>query len=684
MRIVPDSSVTFYSGVDVIPGEQHIAFQTESERNTYYQSKIAAQYTSTTMVRKGKEGSLFIDANVVSPAVMFTCNYLSFVNPSWGNKTFFGFILDCDYMNNETIVVKWAIDKFESWRFDAQYDEMTIERQHLSQADYLKNPYDPSVLEHRTAENLPINGDTEKPYYSIGDNGDGVFVGERLCEELGVDNTLGVLITFCDMDLASKDTGQTAPNTPSQKLYDLIGDVFSWGGNTSFTVMSPSLYSYYLGTHPAGSARPLAGSRFVFDQQVWSLGGHTIYPLGGSRIIPPITYVFIDGGLNPTSETTEAPALMGKFLDWFTTNGLTESIIGIYPLTAGMALFSGARYESPFYIGMNSAIGQQVRNKKLDLYPFTYYRLVAPNGDIKELKIEDFHDIQEDASDTCKIAITFDAVDAPTLTAAPINYKVDGISPHALTTNANVLESIVFGQFPTLPYVISGWESQRAAIANGFIANNTLDFGYQQELEQIGIYKQYVGLGSLIGEGAVESIATQNLTPLLSKSADFIFGGATADVNKQIIGNRWDQSQEAYDVALGKKDTAIDKNFEFTRPAYAQNKYLRSNGAGFSNFLDMAFCDILMLRVSLNPDILEKYDKYFDRYGLASGDIGIPRVINYMNGSTTASEIPQWTQDSTTFVKTANCIVKNVPMPVADAIAQMFNSGIRFYKPVGT
>ena len=673
MRIVPDSQVTFYANVDIVPGEQHLAPQSENDRNAYFAGKVAATYTNTSMVRK--DGTLLIDASVISPTTLFGCNYLSFVNPSWGNKRFYGFIVDVDYMNNETMVVKWTLDEFESWRYEAQYDEMTIERESISYADSLKNPYDPSILEMRTTETLPIGEDTEKPYYTIGSgaNDDGVFIGERICEELNVSNTLGLLITFCDIDLKSLDAATPAGSSaPSLVLESIMTGIASITGSpTSFSIMSPATYKYFASI--SGHTPPT--SRYAFNSSVWG----QMYPLACSRITPPINYIYLDGAITPTSENSDV--IIGKLaqlLEWFTQNSLTESIIGMYPLTAGMVLFSGSRGSDPYYIGVKTAASQNVRNKKLDLFPFSYYRLIGPNGDIKELKSENFLDAQEDETDPAavKVAVAFDGVDTPSLVAAPVNYKMGGISPHAQTTNANTLEAIIFSQFPTLPYVISGWESQKAAIANSIIANNTTEFGYQQELAQLDVYNQRVQAGLESAE-AVKSGVSLDALGTVKHGWNAVAGQAGADINQQILNNRWAQSEEAYDVLLGKEDTAIDENFKFARPAFAQNRYHRSNGAGFTNFMDIAYCDLLLLKVSLNPDILAKYDDYFDRYGYTSGRIGIPRVINFMNGVTTPADVPNWINNKS-YVKTANCTVRNVPMPVAQAIEQMFNAGIRF------
>lgn len=670
MRIVPDSQVIFYANVDIVPGEQHLAPQSENDRNAYFASKVAATYTNTSMVRK--DGTLLIDASVISPATLFGCNYLSFVNPSWGNKRFYGFIVDVDYMNNETMIVKWTLDEFESWRYEAQYDEMTIERESISYGDSLKNPYDPSILEMRTVESLPVGKDVEKPYYNIGTgaNDDGAFIGDAICAYKGLDNKLGYLFCFSDLDLKSLDTGHTSPDLPSERLFSIMASAFAIR-DPNFNVMSPSLFAYWKTQHPSSTMT----EGWFYDNTTWG----NARPLKCSRIIAPITYIFLDDCV-----AVNTNQVLGMLLSWFTDNSQTDNIIGIYPITTGMAFYTGESAESePYYIAIANAAGQNVRNKKLDLYPFSYLRVIAPNGDTKELRIENFHDVQVDETNDCLLAVACDAIDGPTTVVAPVNYELNGISA-ASGANANTLEALVFSQFPTLPYIISGWESQRAAFANSIIANNTTEYGYQQELEQLGVYKQYLEVFGDMNEAVLAmpvSGTAMNfigmLSSALSKGVGGVMKGAGGDINQQILNNRWAMAEDAYDVALGKKDTAIDNNFKYTRPAYAHNKYYKSNGVGLTNFMDISFADILCMRVSLNPEVLAEYDDYFDRYGYASGRIGIPRVINFMNGVTTPADVPNWINNKS-YVKTANCTVRNVPIPVAQAIEQMFNAGIRF------
>lgn len=680
MVITPSSTVTFCKQVDIVPGETQIAFKTPQEQSTYFEGKSYYTYNDTTMVRK--DGTLRVGVSQdFSPEDALDCNYLYFVNRAWGNKTFYGFITDVEYLNNDTMSISWVLDIFQSWMFQLEFDDMTIEREHMNAEDYqasIDNPYNPDLFMNRTAEQLPIGHDSEKPCYEIGLNGeDGVFIGERLCNELGITNRAGVLIAFCDMNLAAKDSAYTTQaDKPGYKLFQILEGADRFSNMASFSVLSPATYAYF-----HNNFTPTITSRYVYDNTVWG----QMIPGAGSRIQAPINYFFVDGGLTPQADIDGSTEQVSEILNWFATQGLQDSIIGMYPITTGMALFSGASYGAPFTVGLPTASFQDVHNTKLDLYPFTYYRLIAPNGDVKELRIEDFKDAQ-DSDSYCNLCVNMDIVGTPSLTVAPSAYRMTGMSPHDLPADANVMEALVFTQFPTLPYVIDGWKSQQAAIANDLIANRTTLTQYEMGQEQIGIYKSY--LDSIFGSGTeafggAESISLGNslgYAQLFKGGADAILGVQGGGLRQDALNLKANMLDDAAKVFTGNEDNAVYDNFKFTKPAYAQNQYYMSNGNGLSNFQHMSFSDVIFMRVSLNPSILEKYDQYFDRYGLASGRIGIPYICNYIQNQSGASLLPHWTDDNTTFVKTANCTCKGVPKPVMDAVNAMFNSGVRFLK----
>ena len=176
MKITPQSTITLYSGVD-IGTEQQLAFSSKAKQAAYFASKVKKAYVNCTVV-KDKIGVLKVAIKPVGQAGtgeitgvdLATCNYMSFVNPSFDNKTIYCYIVDYEYVNNETAFIYYTIDYWQTWCFDCSYHDMFIDREHLSQDSWTKveaNPYRDDIPEMVTAEPLPTPMGYEKPFYQI-------------------------------------------------------------------------------------------------------------------------------------------------------------------------------------------------------------------------------------------------------------------------------------------------------------------------------------------------------------------------------------------------------------------------------------------------------------------------------------------------------------------------------------
>jgi len=694
MRIVPDSNITLYTGVDIDNDEQ-LVFSSLANQTAYFTAHKHPQggYTPCTVVRKN--GLLRVEKSM---AIVSACNYISFVNPigTWGdNKTIYARIVDYEYVNNECTEIAYVIDYWQTWMFDVTFQDMYIEREHLSQADWEKaetNPYDPTIMEFRTNEALAFGKDVEKPYYSFGTTSDkdGVYCGDAVCAALNIPNRFGVLIAFSDIDFDKTDANYSAgTTTPSAEFAQLLHNLQIAGSSSqpvSFYKLSYAVYEKLNTKFPSLIATQ------IFRGDAWDIDidgtTYNIYP-GASNLKPPISYIYIDGGAAPASEFETATEDVSKIMGWFTRNAL-DSVIGIYPLPSGLALLCGSVYSLPIGASLPTAIGQSVVNKKLDLYPYSYYRLIAPNGDIKELRIEDFKTAQDSAS-PCQVGLSLDIVEKPNLIIAPANYKAEGASPHNLTANLNVREGLIFSQFPTLPYAIDAYTAQIAAVSNSIIGNNTVQ--YQNELglrsEQLndvtitnsagaGANAVMTGVGMATGQGT-----RGNFKPALTSMRTAMLN---EQYNRPILENEARMSEDAYRAKLGSSNegnNAIYDNFKYTKAAYATAIYNQINGDGVTNFNYNSFVDILFMRVALHPTILAQYDNYFTHYGYTSGRCGIPRVVNYSRGVSTNTQVPHWltvNNKLTTYIKTRDCKVVHSMLPVAQFIKAMFDGGVRMIK----
>lgn len=66
----------------------------------------------------------------ISPDDALGCNYMAFRNTSFGNKMFYAFITDVEYVNNETSLITYSIDVLQTYFFDVNILPSYIEREH--------------------------------------------------------------------------------------------------------------------------------------------------------------------------------------------------------------------------------------------------------------------------------------------------------------------------------------------------------------------------------------------------------------------------------------------------------------------------------------------------------------------------------------------------------------------------
>lgn len=688
MRLTPNSTINLYRGVEIDNGEQ-LAFSSRANQIAYFQSKLVRAYAPCTMIRKRGSVRVEISGNVVS-----TCNYISFVNPDFDNKTIYARIIDYDYVNNECTEITYVIDYWQTWMFDVQFEDMYIEREHLSQEDFNKseiNPYDPTIFEFRTLENLPISQDIEKLYYDFGfDNTkDGIYCSQALANDYSINNDFGMLIILSEFDLAKLDSGYQPSSFPSAKFVDELLRIQTIGASSypvSFYKLSDGIYNYLHTNYSTSITSPLyRGSKWINDPNLGPLEPFT----GGLKT--PLSYIYVDCGASANSDNSSPVEVVNKIITWLTTEEFINNIVGFYAVPSAMALFAGNAVVdgSPIQVIHKTAKNQNVVNKKLDLYPFSYYRLITPNGDVKELKIEDFQSAQN-GDDECRVGVTLDIIEKPNLIVAPLNYKVSGCSPRS-NFNMNVREGVIFTQFPMMPLNIDSFLAQIAAVSTSIIGNNTTDYGYTIEEKQLNSYSKLWDIGKSIGGFVGNAVNTMNgtnigagaITNLVSQFGDITLAGADYDINKQRIKNEFTMSEDAYKTLAGDRDNAVYANYQCTKPAFACNYYHPMNGDGVINYNQYNFMDVIFMRVSINPTILQAYDQYFTNYGYSSGRCGIPRIINYIHDSAVDSELPSWlmlNNKEITYIKTLNCKITYAMLPVADAIKSMFDSGVRMIK----
>lgn len=81
----------------------------------------------------------FIKVNASINKLYFT-NYVSFQNPEFGNKVFYGFITKLEYVNNALTNAYFELDVFQTWKFDVTFKQSFVEREHTTMFDSNNKP----------------------------------------------------------------------------------------------------------------------------------------------------------------------------------------------------------------------------------------------------------------------------------------------------------------------------------------------------------------------------------------------------------------------------------------------------------------------------------------------------------------------------------------------------------------
>lgn len=131
-----ESSVTFYRNVnlDRTSGNTYY-FATRAAQTSFFNSKIYTTVTGTSYLR---ENAMAI--RVYQPiGEMLKCDYLSFKNPQYENKTFYCFITGVNYINDRCTEINYEIDMIQTWLLDCSFKSCMIERNHTATDNLFEN-----------------------------------------------------------------------------------------------------------------------------------------------------------------------------------------------------------------------------------------------------------------------------------------------------------------------------------------------------------------------------------------------------------------------------------------------------------------------------------------------------------------------------------------------------------------
>lgn len=127
-HIAPNTDVKLYANVPLTPEYANtISFDGQgiAGQQAYFETKL--KYSLSNFSYQRKTGSITVNLPIEQ---VIKCNYMSYKNASFENKTFYAFIINCEYVSNNVTEILFEEDIMQTWLFDYRSRECFIVRQH--------------------------------------------------------------------------------------------------------------------------------------------------------------------------------------------------------------------------------------------------------------------------------------------------------------------------------------------------------------------------------------------------------------------------------------------------------------------------------------------------------------------------------------------------------------------------
>ena len=126
MEIIPTNEVCLLKNIPFCINYQDIIlFDNIQAQQNYFNSQPKINIENVTYVRNN--GSIKVAYN---REAILDYNYMSFKNSNYGDKIFYAFITDVQYINPNTSMIFFSIDEWQTWCFTLTFKPCFIERKH--------------------------------------------------------------------------------------------------------------------------------------------------------------------------------------------------------------------------------------------------------------------------------------------------------------------------------------------------------------------------------------------------------------------------------------------------------------------------------------------------------------------------------------------------------------------------
>lgn len=301
--MTPNTSLYICRGIPWNSDYSHVRlFASANAANTYIISKAAYTKTQYSYISKSKQ------IRVDGMADQYRdCNYIAWKNTGYSNKWFYGFITDVVYLADNTCLISFEYDIFQTWFYDTTVNPSYVEREHVNDDTIGANTVPENVVMGDPVNVASSNNYIPHKWYMYATQ-----VFDRLADvttwtEPGADGN--EVSGYYKLNLTGREQAQQIVKLYTQKgmLESLISmfaltDASSTASSKTYTIASPvnfggyvpknnKLFCYpynYLTLVMAGSETPYRYEWFT-DRTV----AFHLYPpkyAGGSSYIYPIGY----------------------------------------------------------------------------------------------------------------------------------------------------------------------------------------------------------------------------------------------------------------------------------------------------------------------------------------------------------------------------------------------------------
>lgn len=672
----------------------------------YFASKRIASMDSMSVIR-GTTGTVEVQMRM---ADLERADYLSFVNENLSFKRYYCKIVNVEYINDNNTRITYVVDYVKTFIYSANFHSGGIRREHLSEADWQKaiaNPWRKDILELTTAESYAI----PEEGYTVSGRGNAEFESEGtsfLPRDLasktgsGGDLVLAMRISPFEQPDPIVETNKKEAAEAVKALNDKYGiktdkqirqasnwvntrdDVAFWQlagsvvkaalGNSTDLVIHQRSRAYVQEFNEIRKKYGITGDDFT-QASKWEIFKSKCPAMMSPYIIngvscPFYTLIFPanQSGIESLSDVT----------DWLAANGFTSSIIDI--VSVPIALLdetSTPNKELDLYVSNRS------RHPKLCRSPFTFIRITDPNGNKKEFQFENFSNVFNGHSKYAKFKFIRSLDGVPLMGVSPISYKtVMGSGEGAGNTtdiSLNVHESMIYDSFPKMPYSTDSWLQYVSTLQASHAHSSTAPAMTQ-------------GAANLLG-GMLSTALSLGTGAAAMTQGGQAAGMGAANMANNALGNAGMLAQmqgwganEKIKQSLNKGDTEVLKSYQgptdlwnSVKPLYAMDQYHPGSDRGFLPY-HLYGMNFKIEVITLDPRYKEEVEKYLDLYGYSSTRIGVPYIVQQIQGWGEAPHYESVDGKLTTFVQTENCIVSDVPQPAKQQIERIFNTGVRFVK----